>query len=109
VGMMKKKTDKHELFFLSFIGEYVTIILKREAKVLHQTEEGYIEETVPMTVNGYLLDMDDEYYFIGESPNNISRAILKKEVVYIEIVQVKTVYDEILDTMNVPQEDKDIN
>ena len=93
-GKMKKTTKKplepntfSETFFLTFIGEFVEVA----GSFFH----GEVE--VPIRIQGYILDSDDQFYFLGDTPEEISSAIRKTSVVYIEIVEDNPMKDALRD------------
>lgn len=103
---MKKKPN--ELFFQVFIGEVVSITTTIKSSETLQLEEETVQVDIPNTFDGYLLDVDDEYYYLGETSKEISKAVRKDQSISIEIAQLKTAFDAILDEMDEPEE-KDIN
>lgn len=78
----KEKKVGSEVFLLTFIGEYVQVISNF---ILNTAGSEGVEES-PLILEGYLLDMDDEFLYIGDSANDISRAIKKETVVFIQVV-----------------------
>ena len=66
--MTKKKST---VFYDSFIGEYVIVFL-RDNKNME-------------ALTGYLLDMDDSYYLLGQTPDQISQAIKIEDVKYVTV------------------------
>lgn len=101
----------NSVFGLSFEGEYVHIITKIKTRRQYtNTESGeVIDEVAPLTIQGFVLDMDDKFFYLGEDPMLISKAIKITSVSYIEISKPKSAYDDILDSIgNTPQE-KEVN
>lgn len=97
----KKKTLDKSLFFLTFIGEYVQIKLDLSSKMHAESNEGLVTEEGPLTLQGYLLDMDKNFYYLGGSPGSVTDAVKKIAVKHIRIVPVeqpKTIFDDILDS-----------
>jgi hypothetical protein len=91
-----------------FIGEYVTLILTQETSITSESEEGIIEQSIPLTGEGYLIDMDDMFYYLGVEPEVVSCAVKRKHVLQIVLTDPANPYDQILDAM--PEaEEKDIN
>ncbi len=91
--MVSPKTS--ELFKVTFIGEMVEIIVNSEAS-----------ETGKMIVQGYLLDFDEDYYYLGENPLAVSTA-LKRDLV--SLISIHDLIDPSLDMLrNMPDpEDED--
>ena len=103
--MPKKKID---LFYQAFIGEFVHITTKIKTTRSVHSPDGSLEETAPMIAEGYLLDADDEYLYLGYTPESITRAVDRTEISMVDIAQEPNLYDEILDQMPDPAS-KDIN
>jgi hypothetical protein len=81
-----------QLFKHSFIGEMVEIITKSENK-----DRGIF------IVQGYLLDYDEDYYYIGEDPLAVSGAIKRDIVSFISIVMTVDPGMEVLEEMPIPK------
>lgn len=110
---MKKKTKGtrgvDNLFFNIFAGELVQITTDVRIKTVADSEEGSTISEFPVTIQGYLLDQDLMYYYLGESPGAVSTAITITSVKAITIVESKTEFDEILDDMPEPKEKEEFN
>lgn len=91
------------LFHLTFIGEYVEILTCFYQKHIEGNQDSISEQTVPIVIQGYILDIDDEFYYIGNNPSEVVRAIRKQDARAFEILQPKNVFDEILEHMPVPE------
>lgn len=93
----KKKKKKNVDFTLTFLGEFVELstLLPYSESSATETQSVSINTTLRRT--GYLLDIDEFFYYLGESPTEIERAIRIDQVVEIAIVKVTTDADEILD------------
>ena len=96
----QKDEDKLNIFTLAFIGEHVDIISDLTIVDYAQTETQTVEQTSPMVVQGYLLDHDDKYFYIGDNSLEVSQAIAKKNVVLIRIEKKKSKYEKLLEEMN---------
>lgn len=97
------------IFYKTFIGEYVfllTAIMTSKAEV---HDEQMIEVNKPIKLLGYLLDMDSEYYYVGETPNKISQAIKIQDVCHVEIAEFRDSKDELLDRFDIPNDPTEIN
>ena len=97
-----KEIDR-ALFTSTFIGEYVEIVAKFFQTFKEETENGIIEGSGPASIKGFLLEFDDDYYYLGDDPNSVNKVIKKEGVWYIEIVENKSQYDQILDDMQVDE------
>ncbi len=88
-------------FHLSFIGEEVEMIVNIKSA---QGEEG-----MPLIINGWLLDMDDIYFYIGNTPNAISQCVVREDVRLIAIVEEFNQLDEVLKNVPTPKNKEEGN
>lgn len=96
--------DLPNLFNITFIGEYVEIGMNLTDTYSTETAEGYQSGTALATLRGYLLEVDDEYYYIGETPDAVEKAIRKEHVLTIDIVDQDKVFDKILEELDTPED-----
>src|ERR1041384_1974834 len=88
---MKRKTKKaieneFNLFFETFIGEYVEIMTNTKTTETVQHEDGTVQSgEYAMIVNGYLLDEDENYYFLGRDSEEVTHCVKKDEVILVSI------------------------
>lgn len=54
---------------------------------------------------GYILDMDDEFYYLGDDPEEIVQAIRRDKVIWIQILTPENSYKEILKELEVPDDE----
>lgn len=106
---MTKTDQSFDTFFLAFIGQLVSITVGINSEVNFEDENGATVQSLPMTYEGILLDQDSDYYYLGKSPNEIEQAVRKSRVIHIGVVEQKTLFDEILDTVQVPQKKDESN
>lgn len=104
--MAKKQID---MFFDIFAGEFVSITTKLQQKITQQTEENILQSESFLSMQGFLVEKDDLYYYIGDKPNSVLAAIKINEVVHIEITQEENVFTNILDQLDVPTDKKGVN
>lgn len=99
---MDKKDNQHEYvsdtFFFSFMGEYVELI----GSFKHEGEE------IGMKVEGYLLDADDTWYFLGTN-EEIVQSIRQTDVTSIAIKSIESEYQTLLKDMDVPDDKNEVN
>lgn len=86
-----------ETFFLTFVGELVEIL----ASFPHKNSE------LPISVIGYVLDADKEYYYLGDTPDEITQAVQRSKVVHIQIVEPFNPALAALENMDMPEEGKE--
>lgn len=77
----KKKTEPSS-FFLSFVGEYVQVITSFQMATEESTEVG-----LPLIIEGYIMDADDEYIYMGPDGDEIRQAVGSKHVVFVQILE----------------------
>jgi len=90
----KKKTTtgaELSLFFSVFAGELVEFMTTQMSTVITQTEEGTETGEYPWAITGYLLDEDENFYYIGRSPIEVSSAIKKDIVIGVSITDMNEV------------------
>lgn len=106
---MTKKQPLFSLFESTFIGESVRIITNKEITESIQSEEEIKDITSSMVLYGVLLDKDDMYYYLGNSPEEVSQAIKISDVSIIQIEEIVDEFTEILDNMPNPSRKEEIN
>lgn len=106
--MVHGNDNKESLLFINFIGENVEIMLDLNSSAVAEVDSNVLNESSPIVVRGYLLDTDDEYYFLGSDGVNITTAIKRKNVIAISLYQEKSMYEELFENLPVPSK-KDQN
>lgn len=86
-----------EPFFLTFIGELVEVA----GSFFHGDQENAIK------IAGFVLDADKEYYYLGDTPEEITQAIRRDRVIYIQILEPLNPALEVLKGMDIPEEGKE--
>ena len=92
--------DKKDLFSKIFIGEEVEFILTVYFKSEEQVEEGLLIQQNPMAVKGFVLDVDDENIYLGDTPEAVTRYVKKSFVVGGDIVKDNKGADQFDDLLN---------
>lgn len=100
---MKKETKESYDLFLNFIGEFVEILTPIYRKHIQGDESGVSDETIPIVIQGYILDMDDHRLYIGDTPEEVNQCIFKEDARIIRIVKENNPYDDLLDQMETPK------
>lgn len=90
---------KQDLFFQIFAGEYVSMVTTVKTRTVQLIDDEPAEVEMPVIIEGFLLDKDDSYYFIGESPDEVIAAIRIEHVIQVEISNPKDHYDQLLTEM----------
>lgn len=91
------------VFFKTFVGEYVTMITNIIVSAASATEEQSSSSHHPMMFQGYLLDEDARFYYLGSS-NEANMVVKKENVLAVEIEENKTILDNILDSVDESEE-----
>jgi hypothetical protein len=84
-----------ETFFLTFVGELVEVA----GSFYHGDQENAIK------IAGFVLDVDDEYYYLGDTPEEITQAIRRDRVIYIQILEPINPYLDALKELEVPEDE----
>lgn len=104
---MTKKTKNvpdSEVFLLSFVGEFVQVLTDfvLSASQMNETSDGSLSSedmSHPLIVEGYMLDSDDSYVYLGPTPDQIGQAIKKDRIVFIQVLENKDTLDEIMNSL----------
>jgi hypothetical protein len=100
--------------FENFAGEYITILLNKDTKQTIEIDGRLQIIQSPALIQGYLIDEDDEYYYIGHNESSFNQVVNKRYIVHIELGNSETEEEqqdlELLDSLvDVPDEDTGIN
>lgn len=98
--------DKIDLLFETFVGESVSILLDKEIEQIRQTETHIETLKSSLSVNGYIIDMDDDFIYLGYNQESIAQAVKKSYIIHVEISNES---DEILSSIDLPKDEKDYN
>ena len=86
--MRNKKEDIVEpsRFFIDFAGEMIMAILDVIGSQPIPAEDGSIVDVqTPLTVQGYLIDEDDNFYYLGDDGQKATKVVKKERVVYVQL------------------------
>lgn len=100
---IKKKSDKVDRLFENFASEKIIIVLDKDIELTLDNEEGHQTHKTPVTATGFLTDIDEEYVYLGHTPNGIHQAIRKEYIVHIEIDTSTDTDDDIMDIGELPK------
>lgn len=86
---------EYTTFYLTFIGEYL------------QMHGSFVvgDNQAVATFEGYLLDEDTDYYFLGLNGESVTTAIKKSSVYSIQIVRQDDPVRNLLDSIPVPEDE----
>lgn len=98
-----KKDAPEDKILQVFWGSYVTILLQPEIEQTISTPGAKESVRQPLAIQGYFLDADDSFYYLGMDVNVINQAVNKLQVIHISEAEVpspeKTIEEEILESM----------
>lgn len=103
----KPKSGEPTLFFLNFHGEFVSFLLDSKTTSTQQTEEEIHSAEIPLSVQGFFVDEDEQWVYLGKVQDVMSAAIPKSRVLYVTIVEQEVdITNTILDEMEIPEPGK---
>ncbi len=92
-----------EAFFASFIGDRVEIVADFYQNYEEETAESRIRNHAPASIQGFILDIDSEFLYLGKNPHEVSMCLKRDRVLYIEVIgapgEERSPYDELLDSL----------
>jgi len=91
-------STRNSLFLTTLVGEFVEILATYETSA-----------KMPLVIHGYLLDMDDDFYYIGNNPLEVRSVVKKDHVTFIEIMQTVDTNTAMLEEMPVPVKEEESN
>lgn len=100
--MAELREGLSETFFATFIGEKVEIVANFYQDYLEETEDRRISNHSPASIQGFILDVDPEFVYMGKNPHEVSMCLKRTSVLYIEVVVEKSPYDEMLENLDIP-------
>lgn len=109
---MKKPVKKRSnLFFQTFIGEYVNVTINLEVtSSINLSEDGHAHEIrIPLTITGFMMDFDGEFIYLSPDGKDVNQAFLKSDLKHIEILKIKDEMEQALDDVEAPESEKDYN
>lgn len=93
---MKKSSQ----FLTVFVGEMVEILtdLKMESSI--PVAEDIVQTVqVPLTVNGFVMDVDDTFVYLSPDGENVNQALPLNSIKHIAISEIKAPEDVLIDEM----------
>jgi len=101
--MTKKKNNKLDLIDNSFLGEYIRLILEPVTRLSHAKGDEMIDSETNIAIDGYLLEKDDNYFYLGSTAGSVTQAIRRDLVMIIQTELDKDEYSEYLDKLETPK------
>lgn len=107
---MRKKTKKTthgtDRFYDIFVGEYMEFVTRQFTTTMMIDEDGVqTSQETPMTVRGYLLDYDENTYYLGNTPLAVSHAFCRDDYFVATITDPEGFSMDELELPKVPKEE----
>ena len=77
---------KNSLLLANFASEYVQVITKTKISEEIPTEDGVSLVHAPIGEEGFVVDIDDEFVYLGNKPDNVTTAVSRKDISTIKII-----------------------
>lgn len=84
---MTKKEEQINLFLQNFVGTEIEIMLNLYHEIQQTNETEILIQKNPLAMRGFVIDMDDEFVYLGETPNAITRFCRKALIAGGEIAK----------------------
>jgi len=81
------KKEQLDLFLRNFVGSKVEIMLNLHHEIQQANESETLIQKNPLAIRGFILDVDDAFVYLGETPNAITRFCKKAFIVGGEILK----------------------
>jgi hypothetical protein len=100
--------------FENFAGEFITILLNKDTKQTVEIDGRLQIIQSPALIEGFLIDEDDEYYYIGHNEKSFNQVVNKKYIVHIEVgnpekEEITQSFDMLNSLVDVPDEETGFN
>lgn len=92
------KDPGKDVFWVTFAGKFVEVLCKYGTK-----------ENMPLVIQAHLVDIDDDYYFLGENPIEIDSVIKRQDVVFLSVIKERDPTIEVLEDMPIPETEEGAN
>lgn len=92
-------TSEPSVLFMTFQGEFVNILLSTNLSTTQQVDDEIMSAEIPLSVEGFLVDEDDQFLYIGPSPALADKAVGKQHVLLIQLKQPDDALQNALDEM----------
>lgn len=106
---MTKKTTEPDSFFLSFVGEYVQILTSVQFSGMPSARGASKDSSLPLIVEGYILDADDNYTYLSSDGVEIKQAVKNSAIVYVQVMDAVDEATELLDSLSTGIKKRDMN
>ena len=98
-------TKKSSQFLAVFASEFVEIISDLSITTsINVSEEGHTQPVdVPLTVSGFVMDVDDVFVYLSTDGENVSQALPIDSIKHVAIVDVNKAIESIED-IDIPED-----
>lgn len=104
---MTDHTNIDSTLYSVFVGNTVLITTTVNQTNRISLPDGIMTETLPIFVEGVLMDIDDENYYLGDG-QNVSNFVNKKLVLQMELKEEENKFKKLLESVN-PRDETDFN
>jgi len=102
--------EKISPFIINFFGKVVIMTVAQTISTITSDEHGMVTEAYPLFYEGILVDEDQSFYYLAtKRVNEIDIAINKLSLVSVIIQEQPDIFQEVLNQMEKPVDEKDIN
>lgn len=84
---------KNEIFIANFAGQFVEVF----TGVMQKMEDEHGIQEIPLAIQGFVIDIDDNFIYLGNTTAGINKCIKLSAGLVIEIVEQSTEFDDALD------------
>lgn len=88
--------------FDTFAGVHVQVFTKSSISEILSSEEGSVQQSLPLTLTGYLIDYDDKFYYLGDTPYEADSVVSVDQVVIIKEIKQIDELDVLMDMKGPP-------
>lgn len=103
--VMPKEKANNPLLFEIFINEFVQVVTDLS---MYAASEDAEQASIPLTFNGYLLDMDDEFLYLGETSVAVDKAVKRENIIFIQMLAEEDPLSQMLNDMK-KRNNNDVN
>jgi hypothetical protein len=97
-------------FYEIFIGELVELTTNEQISGFYEDEEnGPVQFQEPLVVTGYLIDMDEGMYLLGQKEDEVSEAVHADRVWRVRIIDPTSLIKDTLEKFPVPTKNDEVN
>jgi hypothetical protein len=97
-------------FYEIFVGELVELTTREQISGFYEDEEnGPVQFQEPMVITGYLIDIDEGMYLLGQTEDEVREAVHAEQVWRIRIIDPSSLIKGTLEKFPVPDKPEEVN